>query len=165
VRAAIGPDGEMLAAQYADWSWRARLAVLLDDQGEGLADWERPIAFLRLANEVEERLDGADGYAPAHAAFVFPLDDVVRCARRIGREELIPVAEDVGRAVAGLEVPAALRTVTAVSGTVRPRSMRTRLWIRGAGDQSTVRRAARRVPGARAVVRSWRRWRPTARSD
>ena len=164
LRAAIGPDGEMLASRYADWPWRARLPVLLDD-GEALADWERPVAFLRLANEVEERLDGADGYAPAHAAFAFPLDDVVRCARRLGREELIPVAEDVGRAVAGIDVPEALQTVTDASGTVTPRSMRTRLWIRGTGDQSTVRRAARRVPGARSVVRWWRRWRPTARSD
>ena len=92
-----------MVAAYFDWPWRARLADVLDGGAGVLEDWERSVAFLRLANEVEERVDGADGYAPGHAAFVFPLDDVVRCARHLGRNELVTFAEE--RIRVALEAP------------------------------------------------------------
>ena len=164
LRAAIGVDAERLVAQYSEWPWRERLAALLEGGPEVLAPWERPIALMRLANEVDERVDGADDYAPEHAAAVFALDDVVRCARLLGRDELVPIAEAVRRAVAGFDVPPELRTATYASGTIAPRSMRTRLWIPGTGETSTLRRATRRIPGARSIVHTWRRWRPTSRS-
>jgi hypothetical protein len=165
MRDAIGADAEALVAQYSDWPWRTRLAALLDGGPDVFADWERAVAFLRLANEVEERVDGADDYAPEHAVFVFPLDDVVRCARLLGREALVAVADDVARANPVRDAPADLQTTTYASGPVAPRSMSTRLWVRGTGQQSTLRRASRHVPGARRVMHSWRRWRPTSSSE
>ncbi len=160
VREAIGPDAEALVVQYSDWPWRTRLPALLDGRPDVFADWERTVAFVRLANEVEERVDGADDYAPEHAAIVFPLGDVARCARRLGWEALAAFTEAIADANPTDVTPAALRTTTLASGTVVPRSMSTRLWVRGTGEQSLLRRAVRLAPGARRVVYSWRRWRP-----
>jgi hypothetical protein len=165
VRAAIGSDAETLVTQYCEWPWRTRLPALLDGGPERLADWERTIALLRLANEIEDRWDGTDAYAPEHAALVFPLADVVRCALALGRDALIAVADDVARPGTAPEVPAALQTTGYGSGVVPPRSMRTRLWVGGTGERSSLRRATRRVPGARRMVSWWRRSRTTSRSD
>jgi hypothetical protein len=168
VRAAVGSDAETLVAQYSTWPWRTRLPALLDGGPDGFADWERAVAFVRLANEIEERVDGADGYAPEHAASVFPLVDVVRCARLLGFDALRAFAEAFAQDVAdeddALDVPAALQATVLASGAIAPRSTRTRHWVLGTGQQSTLRRAARRIPGARHVVTAWRR-RPTPSSE
>jgi hypothetical protein len=162
VRASVGTAAETMVAAYFDWPWRARLADVLDGGAGVLEDWERPVAFLRLANEVEERVDGADGYAPGHAAFVFPLDDVARCARHLGRNELVTFAEERTDVLAAPVVPDPLQMTTVASGPITPRSLTTRRSIRGTGEQSLVRHAARRVPGARRVVYVWRQWRSPA---
>jgi len=164
VRAAIGADAETLVAQYFDWPWRERVAELLEGGPDGLADWERVITFLRLANEIEERIDGADEYAPTHASFVLPLADAMQCAHLLGRESLVAIAHDVTD-VEATSVPATLQSEKMWSGLVAPRSTSTRLWIRTTDERSPLRRAVRQVPGARRVVYTWRRWRPTSRSE
>ena len=126
IRDAIGADAEALVAQYSDWPWRDTARGPPRRRTRRLRRLERAVAFLRLANEVEERVDGADDYAPAHAVFVFPLDDVVRCARLLGREALVALADDVARANPVRDAPADLQTTTYVSGPVAPRSSSTR---------------------------------------
>jgi len=162
VRASVGAAAETLVAEYFAWPWRERLAEVLARGAGVLDDRERPIAFLRLANEVEERVDGADDYAPGHAAFVFPLDDVVQCARYLGRDGLVAFTDAHADALAAPAVPAELQAVTVASGPITPRSMMTRLSLFGRGEQNLVRRATRRIPGARRVVHAWRQRRPPA---
>jgi hypothetical protein len=164
VREAVGADAEVLVAQYATWPWRSRLRELRDHGAGTLEEWERPLAFLRLANEVEEHVDFANDYCPNHAAHVFPLADVVRCAGYLGRDELGRLAQELADQLSGHTVPPSLQLANGASGVVSSRSVRIRLPVRWARDGGVVRWSVRRVPGARRVVHAWREWRPTSRS-
>ena len=92
VRAVIGAGAEALVAGYAAWPWWDRLTVLHDDGAGALTDWERPLAFLRLANELEERVDLGTEYSAGRGAIVYPLDDLVACAQRLDRQMLVELA-------------------------------------------------------------------------
>jgi len=165
VRDALGADAEVLVAQYTTWRWRSRLAELLDHGPGTLEGWECTLAFLRLANEVEEHVDFANDYCPNHAPHVFPLADVARCAEYLGRDELGRLAQEVADEVAGHTVPLSLQLTRGASAVVSSRSVRTRLPVRWARDGGVLRWSAHRVPGARRLVRAMRRWRPTSRSE
>jgi hypothetical protein len=165
VRVVLGTPAETLVAHYTEWPWRIRLPEVRDGGPGVLDDWERPIAFLRLANEIEDHVDFANDYCPDHAAYVFPLTDVARCAQLLGLDELSRLAKELATEVTGHTVPMSLQFTTRGSAAVTPRSAGTRLWVRCLGDDSALRRSARTVPGARRVVYAWRRWRPTTRSE
>jgi hypothetical protein len=157
VRAVVGADAEALVAGYAAWPWWDRLSVLRDEGADALAEWERPLAFVRLANELEERVDLGTEYSTGRGAIVYPLDDLVVCAQRLERQTLVELARVVAAANDGQSVPPLLQRPTEDSALVAPRSTGTRLWVRCTGERSVLRRVTRRIPGARDVVDAWRR--------
>ena len=161
VRLVLGPEAEQLVAQYAQWPWRPRLDAVRDEGPGVLADWERPIAFLRLANEVEEHVDFATEYCPEQGSYAWPLADIARCAEHLGRRALGQLADDLAVVDAEPVVPLAVQPAVKGSAYMPPRSVSTRLWVRCTGEQSVLRRATRTVPGARRAVHALRRWLPT----
>jgi hypothetical protein len=148
LRAVLGTEAETLVAQYCEWPWRSRIPELRDGGAGVLADWERPLAFLRLANEIEEHVDFANDYCPEHAAGVFPLADVPRCAKSLGRDELAGIAEEVAAEVAGHTVAVSLQYATDAPRKVKPRSADTRLRLRLRHFAGRVRRRLVRVRNA-----------------
>jgi hypothetical protein len=156
VRAVLGTDAEALVAAYSAWPARTRLAELRGGGADALAAWELPVAFLRLANELEERIDLGSEYCPELAVYVLPLEDLVVCARHLGRTALVDLADAVATANAGHTVPPSLRRTPNLSALVMPRSMTTRVWVRITGAKSPLRRAVRHIPGARHVAYAWR---------
>ena len=148
VRAVLGAPAEALVAQYCEWPWRTRMPELRDHGAGVLAEWERPLAFLRLANEVEEHVDFANDYCPEHAAGVFPLADVPRCAKYLGRDELSGLAQALAAEIAGHTVPESLQFTTRASAMVAPRSLDTRLPLRLRHFAGRVRRRLVRVRNA-----------------
>jgi HD domain len=165
VRPVLGTEAEALVAQYAAWPWRARLGALREEGPGVLADWERPIAFLRLANEVEEHVDFATQYCPRQGAVALPLADVERYAGDLGWPALGLLANEIASEDAEPVVPLSRQPDRKASEFVPARSTRTTLWVRCTGERGILRRATRAVPGARRVVDSWRRWRPTSSSE
>jgi hypothetical protein len=140
VRAVVGAPAEALVARYCEWPWRTRIPELRDHGADALAEWERPLAFLRLANEVEEHVDFANDYCPEHAAGVFPLADVPRCAEYLGRDELGRLAKELEAEIAGHSVPEPLHSTRRTSSAVAPRSVDTRLRLRLHHFANRVRR-------------------------
>jgi len=120
-----------------------------------LDEWERPIAFLRLANEIEDHLDLAVEYVPVRVTLAMPV--IAQCALALDRPALEAIAADVAASNAGGAVPRALRRSIEASTRLRPRSTRPRLWVQATGDTSLLRRTTRHVPFARRAVYEWRR--------
>lgn len=154
VQRVVGPDAERLINDYAAWPWRERLAVLLHDGAAALGPDERPIAHLRVANEIEDSLDLAVAYVPGRNTWVLPLADAAECARRLDLPRLATIADEVAAANAGREVPAGLQRATIASAHVPPRSLSPNLRVRVRDGLALARPIVRRIPGARRV-RDW----------
>ena len=144
VRSVVGADAEALVAAYTEWPWWERLTALRDEGAGALAEWERPLALLRLANELEERLDLGTEYSP-HGAYVYPVDDLIVCAEHFGRPALVELAREITADNDRRSVPPSLRRSVDASQVVPPRSMRTRLWIRCTAARDALRRVASRM--------------------
>jgi hypothetical protein len=157
VRAVVGADAEALIAGYSAWKWAERLRALRGSGADALEDWERPLAFLRLANELEERVDLGSAHSSKQTAYAYPLEDVIECARLLDRGALAELAQAVSMANAGQEVPASLVRHGHGSELLLPRSATRRVGARLMGSHGSVRKIGGHIPGARRVVYAWRR--------
>lgn len=156
VRTAVGSDAELLVQTYGTWPWRERLTALQRNGAGTLRADERPLAHLRIANEIEDWFDLAVEYVPGRNTWVWPLADAAECARALDLARLAEIADDVAAANAGRVVPAGLRRATNAGEHVPPRSLRPSLRVRAHQGTDQARRVVRRIPGARRV-RNWLR--------
>ena len=157
LRRVLGADAEALVAAYGPWPWRARIADLRRQGLDTMTPREQSVAFLRLANEIEEHVDGAQEYVPAHEPRALALADTAAGAVALGRPGLAHIAEQVAADTEHRAVPDRLRRPPDAPRRVTPRSTTTRLRTRVTGEHSVLRRAARRIPGARDALHVIRR--------
>lgn len=157
LRRVLGPQAEALVAEYGPWPWRDRVDELRRRGPDALTPRERSVAFIRLANEIEEHVDGARGYVPTCEDHPLSLAEAAAGAVALGRPDLARVAEQVAADTEHRPVPAGLRRPPDTARRVPPRSATTRLRTRITGEHSVVRRIARRIPGARDALHALRR--------
>lgn len=158
VRDAVGGHAEELIRAYRLWPWRDRIAALLSEGVEALTSEERPVALMRIANEIDEHADNGSAYAPETLVQPLSLEDAAAAGTALDRPELAVIATALAEANTARSVPDQLRRPREAPHSFTGRSSGTRVWVRITGERSGLRRAARRIPYARAAVHRGRAW-------
>jgi hypothetical protein len=128
VRDAIGDRAETLVHEFATLQWAPDTVAALRARTDELDPTERDVVFLRLVNEVEQRLDASERYRQPRLGYP-TMDDMIALAEEM---DLPEVAEDL-RALAKQEaaatIPAAFVRTFEDPTRVAPRSHRPRFLL------------------------------------
>jgi hypothetical protein len=156
VRAAIGPEAESLVAAYAQRGYSPAVVEEWVTRGATLTGSERRVATLRIANEIEDRLDLGTRYADrrGHEPTTDPIfTRLLTFAAAVSEPALTDLARRTASAVSAAVVPAVLARGAARSTRLAPRSYRRRLVLRARSALRPLRLVARYVSArARRLV-------------
>jgi len=132
VTAAVGPEAEWLVSRYTRLRWAPEVVSGLLERATDLDAEARDVVVMRLANEVDEWVDGGHRYAPAAATNMqSSLDALVSLAERVGLPELGRELRALDASANAAEVPVVLVGVNrGGSHAIPPRSHRPRLTLR-----------------------------------
>jgi hypothetical protein len=146
LRAAIGPEAESLVLDYERFGWSESDIDDLRERAARLSDRERDLTVLRLANEVEDRMDLGLLLSRRHRR---PLDPMIDLAGRLDRPALATWLAAIRDEEATAVVEPGLHHDAHGVEVIPPRSHRRRpraavhAWYRGA--RSTAGRIRRRL--------------------
>ncbi len=144
LEAIVGRDAERLIAAYAAFPWNERSIVELAGRADSLAEQERRLALIRLANIVDECVDGGVLYCDKAAYLVALLDrtkpHLERLAIGIGQPSLAAATAELHAQLRSTSVAPALRRPRDDSFVLAPASYRERGGVR-------LRRLLRRLYG------------------
>lgn len=87
----LGPDAEVLVTAYSTFDWDQATVLALAERAGSLTPVERDLVLLRLANEVDDRLDLGNLHADAPAVGSGPLIELAEQAGLGG------IADELGR--------------------------------------------------------------------
>lgn len=142
----LGIEAEELVFAYESFAFWDDDIAALGDQASPLDGRTRDLAFLRLANEVEDRQHLGFLHCHQHRRPVAPM---VGLADRLGLAPLADGLRAIGREEAEAVVEPGLVADPHGGYLLAPRSLRRRLFVVAAGTPRQVRRLAGR--GLRAL--------------
>ena len=156
VRSAIGTDAEAIVSTYTALPWHP---ASIEDLRSYLSDQTaliRDVLVIRLANEVDEHLDGGARVADRNGGSLYR-DDVVDAmtalAVELGYPDLARLLERVRAKGDEPSIPGELRSTLSASVLRPPASYRPALRRSGHSAWRWLRRELARIPGARALYR------------
>ena len=156
VRSAIGTDAEAIVSTYTALPWSP---ASIEDLREHLSDQTaliRDVLVVRLANEVDEHLDGGARVADRSGGPLYRddvVDAITELAVELGHPHLADLLERVRSQGDEPSIPGELRSTLSASVLRPPASYRPAFRRSGHSAWRRLRRELGRIPGARALYR------------
>ena len=167
IRSLVGAAPEALIYQYASSAWGPEAFA---DATANVAEFDRTrrdVLLLRLANEVDERVDLGTRYGDKGAFLRDTVDALPPMAELADRLECPKLAATFRRLFdeeSGVDVPPVLRSSTRMPAVPASGSFVSRFSTSARATAARGRRLILAVPGARSAVHALRRLKPSSRS-